>query len=87
MLSLRHDDENIGSFHRKTGDVFQSAVYAVPWRWYPAKDSFSDCFRPVGHRDTLSLGHHSQAVKGHTLCGLFVSTGCVMLRLGVPQLD
>lgn len=47
MLSLRLHDKKIGCFHRKTGVVFQSAVYAVHWRWYPVNSCFSDCFQPV----------------------------------------
>lgn len=35
-----------GRFHRKTGGLFQAAVCAVPWRWQPSNNSFSNSFRP-----------------------------------------
>lgn len=35
------DKSIIVLFHRKTLDVFQSAVCTVPWRWQPAKNCLS----------------------------------------------
>lgn len=37
------------------------------WVWYPAQNHLSDRYKTVGPRNTSPSGHHSQAVKRHSL--------------------
>ena len=65
----------MGLFYRKTGLVFQSAVCAVPWVWWPAKNCLSNCYSPMELWNASPLGHQGQAIKEYPLCGLHVSAG------------
>lgn len=66
-LRPKLQDKQIGLFQRKNRGVFQSEVCTVPWGWYPAKNSLSDCYSPVGPRNTSSPGLQSQEIKGNPL--------------------
>ena len=50
-------------FTEKLGVGFQSAVCAVPWVQWPAKNYLSDSCIPVELRNTSPLGYQSQATK------------------------
>lgn len=76
----------------------QTTVCGVHWAWVPAKDSLSDCFRPVGPRIQFPLAlepctQRTSMVWAMHTCQLWWSrlffyhlwTGCLVSPAGVEQ--
>lgn len=55
--------------------MFQSAVCAVPWGWWLARNCLSDCYIPMELRNTSPIGHQGQVIKKHPLCKLCAPFG------------